>query len=155
MTGEIFGDEIWMRPEAEKKRVVASEKAVRQVTGDKTKELGVFTIGLGIINAALFIAASVILQSPGADLSKFVTFAVVVLTPSLILVLTGAYVLFGRTKLSVNLAKSIVTLAFFGQALLIWNPINWLFSARCLYLVWRTAGQATQQLNRSRQITKQ
>ena len=145
MANEEFGSEIWMHPEPAENRVVASD---RSPIGDKTRELGVFAIGLGIIIAsllsfALFLMPTLI-RIPATDLSPpklAVTFA-----PSLFLVLAGIYVLLSRTTLSVDVAASIVTIAFVGQSLLTMNPLAWIFSAVCLYLIWRTARQAKQQL---------
>jgi hypothetical protein len=146
MANEEFGNEIWMRSEGTKPSVASD--AARAAVGDKTTELGVFAIGLGIIVAsllsfALFLMPTLI-RIPATDFSLptlAVTFA-----PSLSLVLAGIHVLLSRTTLSVDLAASIVTIAFVGQSLLTMNPFTWIFAAVCLYLIWRTARQAKQQL---------
>jgi hypothetical protein len=145
MANEEVGHEIRMRTEAAEKQVVASD---RTPMGGKTRELGVFAIGLGIIIASLhsfvLFFMPTLFRFPAADLSPpnlAFTFA-----PSLFLVLAGIYVLLSRTPLSVDVAASIVTIAFVGQSLLTMNPLAWIFSAVCLYLIWRTARQAKKQL---------
>jgi hypothetical protein len=149
MSNDEFDGDVWMRTEGSEKRAARdAEKAAKDALRDKTKELGVFTIGLGIIVAALFTFAAFVLPSPSGQISPS-RFAVV-LAPSLVFVLTGLYVLLIRTELSVDLARWIVTIAFAGQALLSFHLVNLIFSAVCLYLVWRTAGQAIQQLGERR-----
>jgi len=148
MVNQEFGDEIWMRSEPPEKRIVAPAK------GDKSKELGVFCIGLGVILAALMIYAAMLGPSPAINNPPPIGLVVLTLIPSLVLMGAGVFVYFDRSKWSVKLASAIVTLAFVGQALLSWNVINWIFSAVCLYLVWRTAEQASQQLDRRSRITE-
>jgi hypothetical protein len=148
-----FDDEIWMRVDDPSQRAWAAEKARIDAMRNMTMELGVFSVGLGIVIAALLIFGVMISQSPRGDISPLGL--AILLVPSLLLVLAGTHVLVMRSKLSVKLAKWIVALAFVGQALCTWNPINWIFSAVCLYLVWRTANRAIQQLDRSNPITQQ
>jgi hypothetical protein len=146
MTDEQLGDDVWMRREGDKQRAAekAAKKAARDALRDMTTELGVFVIGLGIIIAALMIFAAMIFQSPGADFSP--SGLAVLLTPSLVMVIAGTCVLLSRTKLSVRLATWIVALAFVVQSILSMNPINWILSAACLFLIWRTAGGAIRQI---------
>jgi hypothetical protein len=131
--------DVWMQPEGDNSVKFISAPP----TGDKTKELGVFTIGLGIIVASVLILFFLVVPTPSQS-SPFR--GAVAFAPSLSFVLAGIYVLFSRTTLSVDVAASIVTIGFVGQALLIPHPVVWIFSAVCLYLIWRTAGQAKQQL---------
>jgi hypothetical protein len=134
-----WGNDVWMRPERDN-----SAKAVRAPpTGDKTRDLGVFAIGLGIISASLLIFV-LFFMPPAPDLSP--PKLAVAFSPSLFLVLVGIYVLLSRTTLSVDLAAVIVTIGFVAQALLVMSLVWWIFSAVCVYAIWRTAGQAKQQL---------
>lgn len=119
---------------------------------DKTRELGVFTIGIGIIFGALTVYVAMISQSPSGNATAFAV--VVGLIPSSIFVLAGIYLLVIRSKMSVKFTKWIVTLAFVADALLSLNPIKWVVSAACLYLVWKTAGQAIEQLNRGGEVAE-
>ncbi len=153
MADEELGKEIWFASEADERRVGSSNESPAQFKGDKTKELGIFAIGLGVIIALLSIFAAVVLQPSGATVS--VSRLAVVLSPSLVFVLAGIAVLLIRSSLSVDVARWVVTLAFLGQALLTMNLFNWAFSIVCVCLVWRTANQAIEQLNGNRQAVEQ
>jgi hypothetical protein len=90
MADEEIGDEIWTRSEPAEKRVVASD---RPALRDKTKELGVFTTGLGIIIAAILILIAMTSLATFQPL-KFS----ILLTPSLLLVVAGICVLVSRSE---------------------------------------------------------
>jgi hypothetical protein len=92
MADEEIGDEIWTRSEPAEKRVVASD---RPALRDKTKELGVFTTGLGIIIAAILILIAMTSLATFQPL-KFS----ILLTPSLLLVVAGICVLVSRSERS-------------------------------------------------------
>lgn len=130
--------DVGMQPER-----ADSDKNVKAPEGDKTKELGVFSIGLGIIVAFVVILFYLVVPR----ISHFSPFRVALaFAPSLSFVLAGMYALFSRTTLSVDVAATIVTIGFVAEALLIPHPVGWIFSAVCLYLIWRTARQAKKQL---------
>ncbi len=112
---------------------------------DKTRELGVFTIGIGLIFAAL--TAYVVITSQEPRQTVVAVALIVGMIPSAILILAGLCALVLRTPLAVRLTAGVVTLAFIADAILNLNPIRLIVSAACLYLVWRTAGQAIAQLN--------
>jgi hypothetical protein len=104
----------------------------------------VFTIGIGLIFATL--AAYVVMISQSPTQAAVAVALIFGLIPSAILVLSGVCVLVLRRPLAVRLTAGVVTLAFIADALLSFNPIKLIVSAACLYLVWRTAGQAIAQL---------
>jgi hypothetical protein len=108
---------------------------------NKTLELAVFTIGLGLIASALIIYTQMISPYQGSLLP-----IVIASVPGSILILAGLCLFFVRRKVAVQVVAWIVTVAFVADALLTLNPIKWIISAFCLYLIWRTAGQAIRQI---------
>jgi hypothetical protein len=100
----------------------------------------------GIIATLLRILAfAFVIVLPFPDEAFSLRFAVL-FAPSLILVVAGLYALLSGTSLSVQLATCIVTLAVVAQALFSMDPLWMILSVGCVYLVWRTARQAKQQL---------
>lgn len=113
---------------------------------NKSRELGVFTVGIGIIFSAIVLYGLFITPLRGQEgvILKFVPF----LIPGAILVLAGVCLLAIPSKTTVKVATGIVTFAFVADALLVFNPIKWIISAACVYLVWKTARQSLEQIAR-------
>jgi hypothetical protein len=118
---------------------------------DKRRELGVFTIGIAIIFGGLAVYVAMISDGRGQQAPLAIA---ILLIPSLVLVLAGICVLVMRSALAVRMTAVIVTLTFLADAVMSLNPIKWLVSAACLYLVWKTARQAIAQLQGGGNVTQ-
>jgi hypothetical protein len=116
---------------------------------DKTKELAVFTIGLGIIGALLMVCV-ILVGSQSVVQEGHVFRMVVMFLPAMMFISAGAFVLALPSKMTIAIAVAVITVALVVQAILSFNPINWIISFGIAYLVWKTARQATSQIDHRR-----
>ena len=113
---------------------------------DKTKELAVFTNGLGIIGALLTLCV-ILVASQSAVQEGRVFRMVLMFVPSMMFISAGAFVLAFPSRMTIGIAVAVITVALVGQGILSFNPINWIISFAIAYLVWKTARQAMSQID--------
>jgi hypothetical protein len=111
---------------------------------NKTKELGVFTIGLGMIGAVL--TTYLVAISPEPTQNGAALRLAILMIPSMVFIFAGIWVLAFPCRTTIRVAVGLLTIALIFDALFSFNPVKCVISFGIGYLVWKTARQAMEQL---------
>jgi uncharacterized membrane protein len=111
---------------------------------NKSKELGVFTIGLGMIGALLTLYVVLAMSGPAQE-GAILRLAILMI-PSLVFVFAGIWVLAFPCRTTIRVVVGLLIVALIADALFSFNPIKCLISFGVACLVWKTARQAMEQL---------
>jgi hypothetical protein len=122
----------------------------RHAMENKSKELGIFTIGLGLIGALLttYVVMALAGPAPASPMHDGAAFRLAILMiPSIVFIASGIVVLAFPSRTTIKMVVALLTLALIADALLSFNPIKCLISFGVICLVWKTARQALSQLS--------
>ena len=124
----------------------ASSSSEEKQPRSKVSELGIFAVGLGILTIVLPIYVVAMSFDPRPiPPEAFVLMSL----PGAAMVLMGSLLLAVRNAAFVHLTAWVVTLAFVADFLLSFriNPIKFVISGGCVWLVWKTTLQALEELD--------
>lgn len=135
-------------PTDEPNKPAASSSQPQPIKG-KTKELGIFAIGLGIICGALVLYMNHIFSAGESDNQLVVALAI----PAAFIA-AGILTLLVRIKPMVIFTTSLIVVGFAIDLLLEFNSIKLLMTSAVIFLVLKTSGQALKEIESGPEVEK-